>query len=344
MKKIIYLLLPIFLLAEEKYISTEYTSLKHQNSFVNNFVSIYGKVEDKESFLDGELDLRGGLTAHGVLRKSGNFEFFNTVENSKILIHSLALDYYPSHQTLISLGRESLDLNLLNGSFDGLMAVGRFDDFSLKSFYFNHYAILYPSFYKSEEIEDGLYGLNLAYNRSFFDGELSYFSYDGNDVSDLYMAFMHNSFRMGAEHLSFTSSTLADESAYKLFAGYRYKRSYFETGYYDVYDGGLQSIYNLGGTEFKNFGLNSFLNQENAKNIYADITYNHYPIYTKLHLGQTSFKDGTQNATGDEAGLTIGFKYDDIEASATYLTQKSDQVGIFGERTDWVQTNLKYRF
>ncbi len=344
MKKIIYLLLPIVLLAEENYISTEYTSLKHQDSFVNNFLSVYGKVEHKQNFLDGDLDLRGGLTAHGVIRKSGDFEFFNTVENNKLLIHSLALDYYPTHQTLISLGRESLNLNLLNGSFDGIMAVGRFDDFSLKSFYFNHYAVLYPSFYKSEEIENGLYGVNIAYNRSFFDGELSYFAYDEHTVSDLYMTFMHNSFRIGTEHLGFKSSTLASEKAYKLFTGYRYKRTYFEAGYYDVYEGTLQSIYNLGGTEFKNFGLNSFLNQEDAKNIYADVTYNHYPFYTKLHFGQTSFKDGTQNAKGDEAGLTIGFKYDNFEASANYLTQKSDQVGIAGTRTDWVQTNLKYRF
>ena len=344
MKKIIYLLLPIFLLAEEKYISTEYTSLKHQDSFVNNFLSVYGKVEDKQSFLDGDVELRGGITAHGFLRKSGDFEFFNTVENSKLLIHSLALDYYPTHQTLISVGRESLNLNLLNGSFDGLMAVGRFDDFSLKSFYFNHYAKLYSSFYVSQEIENGLFGVNLSYNRSFFDGELSYFSYDKHTVSDLYMTYINKNFRIGAEHLSFTSSTLDDEKAYKLFTGYRYDRTYFEAGYYDVYDGGLQSIYNLGGTEFKNFGLNSFLNQEDAKNVYADVTYNHYPLYTKLHLGQTSFKDGIQKAKGDEAGLTIGFKYDKLEVSANYLTQKSDQSGIAGTRTDWVQTNLKYRF
>ena len=344
MRKVIYLFLPILLLAEENYISTDYTSLKHQDSFVNNFLSLYGKVEEKYGFLDGDLDLRGGLTVHGVLRKSGDFEFFNTVDDNKLLIHSLALDYYPTYQTLISVGREFLNFNLLHGSFDGVLAVGQFDDFSLKSFYFNHYAILYPSFYKNEEIKNGLIGVNLAYNRSFFDAELSYFSYDKNSVSDVYMTYIYNNFRIGTEHLAFDSSILASEKAYKLFSGYRYDNTYLEVGYYNVYEGTLHNIYNFGGTEFKNFGLNSFLNQKDAKNIYADIVYNHHPIYTKLHLGHTTFKDGLENAKGDEAGLTIGVKYGDFEASANYLTQKSDQAGIAGTRTDWVQTNLKYRF
>ena len=344
MKKVIYLFLPILLLAEESYISTYYTSLKHQDSFVNNFLSLYGKIEEKQGFLDGDLDLRGGLTAHGVLRKSGNFEFFNSIEENKLLIHSLALDYYPTYQTLLSVGRESLNFNLLNGSFDGILAVGRFDDFSLKSFYFNHYSILYPSFYRNEEIKNGLIGVNLAYNKSFFDGEVNYFSYDENSVSDVYMSYRYKNFRIGTEHLAFDSSILSSEKAYKLFSGYRYNNTYIEAGYYDVYDGTLQNIYNLGGTEFKHFGLNSFLNQKNAKNIYTDIIYNHYPIYTQLHLGQTTFKNGLENAKGDEAGLTIGVKYSNFEASANYLTQKSNQIGIVGRRTDWVQTNLKYRF
>ena len=341
---VLLMLLSLYSLADSNYISMEYTSLKHRDKPLNNFLSLYGKVEDKYEFLDGDLDVRGGVTTHGVIQKSGDFELFDTVYDTKGLIHSLAVDYYPTADILLSLGRESMKLNLLNGSFDGVMAVGNLDDLSLKTFYFNYYSILYPSYFKSEEIEDGLYGLNFSYSRGVFDVEGSFFVYGDHSVSDLYMALLYNSFILGAEELSFQSSTLANEGAIKLLAGYRYDRFYLEGGYYSVYDGALQNIYNLGGTEFKSFGLNSFLNHEEADNIYTDLLFNHHLLYTKLHLGRSSFVEEGVDVVGDELGLTVGVRYKQLEASATYLTQKSDQSGVAGSRTDWVQTHLKYRF
>jgi hypothetical protein len=225
------------------------------------------------------------------------------------------------------------------------MAVGSFDDFNIKTFYFNRYTLLYPSYYQDRKFDKNLAGLTMSYNKGWFDSELSYFTYDENHVTDFYMALISSSFVLGVEHLTFQSDDFYNEGAYKAHVGYRYKNFYIEGGYYDVYDGTLQHIYALGGTEFKVFGLNSFLNQQEAQNIYGDLVYNHHALYTKLHLGETKFKESTDDdSKGREAGVTMGFRYKSVEATASYLVQERDQDDAEGSRTQWVQTNLKYRF
>lgn len=345
MRNFIYLiLLSIASFANSGFISTQYTSLEYEEQPINNFASLYAKYQHKEGFFDGDLDIRGGVTGHGVIQKSGDFDYFSTVDDSKGLIDSLAIDYYPTSSLMFSAGRESLRLNLLNGSFDGAIAVGSFDDFTIKAFYFNRYTLLLPSYYQNRAFEKDLTGLTMAYSNGLFDSEISYFTYDENHVSDFYMALVSNSFVLGAEHLTFQSDNFQNEGAYKLHTGYRYQNFYVEGGYYNVYDGALRNIYALGGTSFKAFGLNSFLNQKEAQNIYGDLVYNHHSYYGKLHIGETTFNIQEQEYKGKEAGVTLGFRYKDIEVTATYLVQERDQDEAIKSRTQWVQTNLKYRF
>ena len=346
MRKFISIItLSIISLAHDGFISTEYTSLKYGEKPINNFASLYAKYNHKEGFFDGNLEFKGAITGHGILQKSDDFDYFESVEDSKGLVHSLCLDYYPTSSLMLSAGRELLNLNLLNGSFDGAMAVGNFDDFNIKAFYFNRYTLLLPSYYQDREFEEHLTGVNMAYNKGVFDSEFSYFTYDKNDVTDLYMALVLDAFILGAEHLSFQSDNFQNEGAYKLHAGYRYKNFYVEGGYYSVYDGKLHNIYALGGTTFKRFGLNSFLNQEEAENIYGDLVYNHRMFYGKLHLGETKFKENkTEEAKGVEAGVSLSLRYKDMEAMVSYLIQEPEQSDSTKKRTQWVQTNLKYRF
>jgi hypothetical protein len=287
-----------------------------------------------------------GLNALGIIDKSDDMRLFDTVTKSRAAISSLSLDYYPSRQLLLSIGRESMDINLLRGSFDGLLATGEFDDFSFKSFYFKHYTRLQPTYYKNEKI-DKLYGFNLHYEKGFFESEVTYFTYYGHSVNNLYVALHPGAFTLGAEYLAFTSDLLKDEKAYKFLLGYRHKNFYAEAGYYHVYEGTLRNIFALGGSEFKNYRLHGFLDQENAKNIYLDLQYGYKGFALGLHAGYTEFEmplSPMQSYHGKEFGITLSKKYGDLVFSAALLTQKSDQPWSDGERTTWVQTQCTYRF
>jgi len=335
-------LLSLSLVAEENFLQTEYTSLK-QGATQDQIISLFGKSEYKKSFLEGDLDIEAGLTANGVLKKSSTLNFFTQINDYDLLIHQLSANYYVNNQTMLSLGRESMNLNLLNGSFDGALVTSSFDELFVKAFYFKHYAYLVPTLYQHQKL-DGLAGFSLNYAKGYFDSELSYFNENSEHRSTLYLGFINKPYVAGVEHMQYLSSTNANERAYKLHMGMKHKGFYAETGFIHVYDGGLQRIYDFGGSEFNAFGLTGFLNNQNAQNGYVDVVYNHKPFYTKLHLGQTDFDFGASSYLGKEAGLTLGYQYKKVHATLQAMTQKSDQVGFFGNRTSWVHTNLEYRF
>jgi len=338
------ILVTLFSFGNENSISLQYTSLKYQENPVNDFVSTYVKLGDTHSLHNGDLDINIGISGLAMLTKSADFALFDTIHENKAHVDSLSLDWYPSNQTLISIGRQDLDINLLHGSFDGVLATMVKDTFSIKAFYFKHYSVLYPSYYK-DAVLDKLYGLNMNYKKNIFESEASYFSYYNHHVSDIYMAIHPNNFTLGIEYLLFSSSDLLNEQAYKTYAGYHYKGIYIEGGHYNVYEGSLRNIYALGGSDFKTFRLNGFLDKNKAKNTYIDLHYNDEGFYTKFHLGYTNFnEENNQKYIGKELGVTLGKNFGKFELLVTYLTQISTQVDIPIEGTTWIQTHLKYRF
>jgi len=336
----------LLLLADKTTLSLDYTSLSYQNSPTNHFFSLSLDTEKIYTFQAGDVELRMGAKALGIFAKSDDFDLFDASTKSRAMIQSFSLDYYPSSQLLLSVGRESMDLNLLRGSFDGLLAVGSGEDFSLKAFYFKHYSTLTPSYYKNAKL-DALYGFNFNYNKGMLESEISHFTYYGHTVNNLYMALHTKAFTAGAEYLSFTSDLLADEKAYKFHLGYQQGYFYGEVGYYHVYEGTLRNIFALGSSAFKHYRLHSFLDQPGAKELYLNLGYKQEGFYADLYLGHTQFEaawDPNQTYAGKALGLTLGKMYKNFGLSATLLTQKSDQPWREGERTTWVQTQLKYRF
>lgn len=342
-KKIsLVLLLPIMAFGYEASIQSQYSSLK-QGATQDQVISLFGKVDHKESFLEGDLDIEAGVTANGVVKKSSTINFFNQMNDYDVFIHQLSANYYLNNQSLISLGREKMNLNLLNGSFDGALVATSYEDLFAKAFYFKHYAYLVPTLFQKQRL-NGLTGISLNYAKGYFDSELSYFNENSEHRSTLYLGFLNKPYKAGIEQMQYLSSTNANERAYKVHTGVKYKGFYAETGLIDVYEGRLQRIYAFGGSEFNAFGLTSFLNQQNAQNTYLDLLYNKRPLYAKLHLGQTNFDFGASSYLGKEAGLTLGYRYHQLHGTLQAMTQKSDQVGFFGNRTSWVHTNLEYRF
>ncbi len=343
MSKIIFLpLLSLIAFAQESFLQTQYSSLK-QGSTQDQVISLFGKVEEKKSFLEGDLEIEAGLTANGVLKKSSTLNFFTQMNEYDLLIHQLCATYYLNNQSMLSLGRQNMNLNLLNGTFDGLLAAGWLGDTFFKAFYFKHYAYLVPTLYQAQSL-NGLTGLSINYAKGWFDSEFSYFNENTEHRSNLYLGFLKRPYKAGIEHMQYLSSTNANERAYKLHMGMKHKGFYAETGFIHVYDGALGRIYDFGGSEFNAFGLTGFLNNQNAQNGYIDVIYNHRPYYTKLHLGQTNFDFGASSYLGKEAGLTLGYRYKKMHLTLQALTQKSDQLGLLGDRTSWVHTNLEYRF
>ena len=323
-------------------VQTQYSSLK-QGSTQDQVISLFGKIDHKKSFLKGDLDIEAGITANGVLKKSSTINFFNQMNDYDVLVHQLSANYYVNNQSMISVGRENMSLNLLNGSLDGALIATSYEDLFAKAFYFKHYAYLVPTLYQKQTL-NGLTGLSLNYSKGYFDSEFNYFNENSEHRSTLYLGFLNKPYKAGVEHMQYLSSTNANERAYKLHMGMKHKGFYAETGFIHVYEGGLQRIYDFGGSEFNAFGLTSFLNQQNAQNGYLDLVYNKRPFYAKLHLGQTDFDFGASSYLGEEAGLTLGYRYQKLHATLQAMTQKSDQLGFFGNRTSWVHTNLEYRF
>jgi len=341
-KNTLLLLFPSIIFASENFLQSQYSSFK-QGTSQDQVISLFAKAEYKENFLDGDLEIETGIVGNGILKKSSTLNYFTTLNDYDLLIHKLSVNYYANNQTMLSLGREGMSLNLLNGSFDGLFIATTFEDFFLKSFYFKHYAYLAPTLYQHTKL-NGLVGFTLNYSKGWFDSELSYFNENDKHRSSLYLGLINKPYKAGIEHMQFLSSTQANERTYKLHMGMKVKHFYAETGFIHVYEGQLQNIYAFGGSEFNAFGLNSFLNNKNAQNGYLDLIYNHLPIYTKLHLGQTNFNFGSGSYLGKELGLTVGYKYKKMHATLQALTQKSDQLGFFGNRSSWIHTNLEYRF
>jgi len=344
MIKQIYLLsiLSISIVAKDNFLQMEYSSLKEGDT-QDQVISLFGKAEEKKSFLEGDLDIEFGVTGNGVINKSSTINFFGQMNDYDFLIHKLEANYYINNQTVISVGREDMKLNLLNGSFDGALVASFFDDFFVKAFYFKHYAYLAPTLYQHQKL-DGLAGFSINYSKGYLDSQFSYFDENSQHYSNIYLGFINQNYKAGVEQMQYISSTNGNERAYKLNMGAKYRGFYAEGGFVHVYNGGLRRIYDFGGSEFNSFGLTSFLSNQNAKNGYIDLVYNQKPIYTKLHLGQTNFDFGSSSYIGKEGGVTVGYRYKKLHATIQAITQKSDQVGFLGKRTSWVHTNLEYRF
>ncbi len=333
---------PLIAFGLDASLQTQYTSLK-QGSTQDQVISLFGKIDEKKSFLEGDLDIEAGITANALIYKSPSINFFNQMNDYDFLIHQLSANYYVNKQNMISLGRERMSLNLLNGSLDGALFASSYEDLFAKAFYFKHYAFLAPTLFQQQQL-NGLAGFSLNYGKGYFDSELTYFNENSQHRSTAYVGFINKSYKAGVEQMQFISPTQANERAYKLHMGFKHKSLYAETGFIDVYDGALRNIYAFGGSEFNAFGLTSFLNNQNAQNGYVDFVYNKRPFYAKVHLGQTNFDFGASSYVGKEAGLTLGYQYRQLHGTLQAMTQKSDQIGFFGNRTSWVHTNLEYRF
>ena len=199
-KKIsLVILLPIISFSQENFLQTQYTSLK-QGSTQDQVISMFGKVEQKKSFLEGDLDIEAGITANGVVKKSSTINFFTQLNDYDFLIHQLSANYYINNQTMVSLGRENMNLNLLNGSFDGALVATSFNNFFLKSFYFKHYAYLVPTLYQHQKLH-GLAGFSLNYSKAWFDSEFTYFNENLDHRSNVYLGFLSKPYKAGIEHM-----------------------------------------------------------------------------------------------------------------------------------------------
>ena len=336
----------LLLIGNENYISTQYTSLQHEDTPINTFLSVYTSIEKKFSFHNGDLEINMGAKGLSIIKKSGDFELFNTINKKKdmAIVDNLSIDYYPTSNILMSIGIEKLDINLLRGSFDGILLSGVFNDFLIKTFYFNRYSVLYPTYYKNEKIN--LLGTNLSLKKENFESEILWFNYDDQNVQGFFIAFHLNDFTLATEHIAFSSIPKEDEKAYKAYLSYDLHNFHMEAGYYNVYEGSLENIYTLGGTEFKTFELNSFLNQNNSKNIYLDLNYDNSNFYSKVHFARTTFLgDDNLQYTGDELGITLRTYYKKIELSTTYFLEKSnDEYNSKLKRAEWLQINMGYKF
>jgi hypothetical protein len=335
-------LLTLPLQAASGQISLGYTSLSQGNT-KDHLTTLFATLKQSKPFFDGKVEINAALSANLLIDHDTPLNYFTTLSKANFLIEELSVDYFASQQMLLSFGRQRMHLNLLNGSFDGLLAAGNLGELFVKAYYFRHYTYLSRQLFEHQKI-DSLKGITLNYSDGWFDSELSYFNAEGEHRSDLYAAIIRGPFKIGIEQMQFISSIRPDERAYKIDAGFKYHALYLEGGYIDVYQGGLNQIYAFGGSEFNSFALTGFLDRRNASKHYLDLHYRQDSLYVKLHAGRTDFDVGASSYTGKEYGVTLSYHYRPFRITLQALSQKSDQAGIFGERLSWIETNLEYRF
>jgi hypothetical protein len=140
------LLCYVTLLAREQ----ELLMLLHHENYKDNkgdvqLSSLYFSAEDRTKLFSLESVITSAINATLIDAKKSHF-LYASIPKEKIVISALSLDYY-FESMVVSGGRQNIDFDWLQGSFDGLLGYAIYGDFEVKLFSFLAYELLTPSYY-----------------------------------------------------------------------------------------------------------------------------------------------------------------------------------------------------
>ena len=260
--------------------------------------------------------------------------FYKAIE-SKAIINSASLDYY-NNQTAISIGRNSLNLPLLNGNFDGFVYYQIHNNFSWRAFYFLSYEILLPTFYAKYNSLN-LKGVNLSYENRYLDIKATIIDDKTENMYHTNLALKYDNYAISFESAYYDSDDFLSEDVKKISFS-RYKEPLFlEFGVIKSGENGINQLLKFEQDELNSFGLGNKIYMPNAQNSYIEIGYEKNSYYLNLLLGYTTYQKEF-----DAKELDFSFEYNfsnQFNIDAHILREISSQ----GDTTLF-SSSLNYRF
>ncbi|MEA2100497.1 MAG: hypothetical protein U9P72_10235 [Campylobacterota bacterium] len=265
----------------------------------NSIESLYTKL--KHENIPTDFGINYNISLIGTTPISTKNQFYDFVE-PRAIIGSASIDYYEK-QTAISVGRNSLNLPLLNGNFDGLVYYQMLNKFRWRFFYFVSYEILLPTFYTKDDSMD-LKGVNLSYENKYFEIKTTAIDNRAENIYHTNLALKYNYYAISLEVAHYNSDNFLTENIQKLSIS-RYKESLFlEFGIIKNGENPIDKLLKFEQDELNSFGLGNKIYMPNAQNNYMEIAYGKENYYLNLLLGYTTYQ---KNSKARE--LDIGFEY-----------------------------------
>ena len=246
---------------------------------------------------------------------------FKIADNPKLSIYNLNWQYYPNKNSLISIGRVNLDLDLLQGSFDGVYGAYIKDNLNLRGFYFKHYTILNDEIYKNLNLKS-LYGFSFDYSgKNIYISNTTYKNIALYSTSSL-------GFKLKNFELYYTSM-LYKNGGYKEYANIYNFKANIEDFNYNIYyaqngTNPINRVFSFGVLNSITPAIYYSLNSANSKVALFGIDFFKDNLFFSTFLGvkDTNF---SKNLVGE---LDIGYNINNIDISCSGYFGDQKRIGL----------------
>lgn len=258
----------------------------------------------------------------------------------------------------LSLGRNEVDFDWINGSVDGAIAmVGDDKDYSLRLFWINNFVQLqYNYFVEFEKInnQEGMYGAVATLKKGIFNlHAYNYYMKDLRNSAGANLSLVGNSFSVSASYTATQALSLAlydyDESFANISLKYKHTKHLVELGASVTGENGLLAMLQLGSFMFGQFYLSNQVDRESAKDTFLHYTYKTRRFKFELLGGYTLYNNSFKSIANDLNSQELDF-YVSYAVSKNFMfdvgvmamqVDKRDPIGV---NQTLVMTNMVYKY
>ncbi len=283
-----------------------------------------------------------GFSLHFALRLQaqlqGSDPLYKSVSGTHLDISDLHLRYYPTPHSVVAAGRFALNYELLQGSFDGLLAAYEHGNHRFTGMLFSHYALFESDYRETRSFSSPLRGASWSYNGEKLQAGMLYAYALSSDRLDLYLQSDREGLGGGIEALYLRQKS-GDEKALIWHLDYRHEAS--TLSYRETHTGknGLKAIFDLGNTPAIRYGLTGYLDRGDSVQRLLCYRYDNGNIALELQAGKTHFATNTGTLLG--ASFELPTPIGDL--SLDWLRSFSDEAGILGKAVNYLGISLNYR-
>ena len=285
---------------------------------------------------DTTLSLHFSLRLQAQLQ--GNDPLYKSVSGTHLDISNLHLRYYTTPHSVLAVGRFALDYDLLQGSFDGLLAAYNYGKHRFTGMLFSHYALFESDYRETRSFSSPLRGVSWSYGGEKLQAGALYLHALSSDRLDLYLQSDREGLGGGIEAL-YLRQNGGDEKALIWHLDYRDGASTLSYRETRTGKNGLKAIFDLGNTPAIRYGLNGYLDRGDSIQRLLNYCYDNNDMRLEIQAGKTRFAANTGTLLG--ASFTIPTPVGDL--SLEWLRSFSDEAGILGKAVNYLGISLSYR-
>ncbi|MCV6608100.1 MAG: hypothetical protein OIF32_07810 [Campylobacterales bacterium] len=292
----------------------------------NNYSSL-GVTADLKYFGENDLDIFAGGKAYYNYSKEDKNEVYTDLKNEAVITEFSFQKTFSTSS--FSMGRNSINLPLLRGSFDGALGFFIYDSFSLRVFGFDKYTIRSSAF--SETIKDiDLQGINLGYEDEKNNLKIFGFQDANGDYYGLkYTVNFSTSYSLNYENHNFKDDSIKERIS-KIFFEKKFESVDLELGYIENLGDRIFNLNQYNNEDTNQFSLGSLIYLEKSYNGYLQGKYFTKDSMVKLLLGRTIYRN---HLSRDLESLEIEASYIKLFSNDFYL-----KTGYFSSTVDNIDT------